>query len=137
MSKDNLKQAAERLLASGAYKVLYGVESTGEFFTQESSAKLDCKKGENPVKFEKKEAVKVDETKVDQPDVINIYPANSKDTIAKVKETKTLAELAVFEIETEDRKGVLAEIAKQKEKLIGELDVDQSATGTGTTTKEE
>ncbi len=136
MSKDNLKQAAEKLFASGAYKVLYGVESSGEFFTQESSAKLDCKKGETPVKFEKKEAVKVDEPKVDQPEK-KVYPENSNATIAKVKETKTLAELAVFELETEDRKGVLAEIAKQKEKLIGELDVDQSATGTGTTNKEE
>lgn len=124
MSKDNLKQAAEKLFASGAYKVLYGVESTGEFFTQESLAKLSCKKSETPVKFEKKDAVKVQET-TEAPADRKVYPMNSNNTIEKVKETKTLEELAAFELETEDRKGVLAEIAKQKEKLIANLEVNQ------------
>lgn len=127
MSKDNLKQTAEKLFASGAYKVLFGIESSGEFFTQESLAKQACKKDENPVKFENGKPVKIEtagQTSNDKP----VYPFNSKTTIAKIKATKTLEELKAFELETEKREGVLKEIELQKEKLIAELDVNQSGT---------
>lgn len=119
MSKENLQQAAEKLFASTDHKVLFGVESKQEFFTQQSMAKLACEKDEQPIKFEKKEA-KADDDQTEK----KVYPFNSKDTIAKIKETKTLDELAVFELETEGRKGVLSEIALQKEKLIKEFEVN-------------
>lgn len=55
MSKEiNLQQTADKLFASTKHTVLYGVASCNEFFTSENSANNACKKGEKPVKFQKK-----------------------------------------------------------------------------------
>lgn len=65
MSKETLKQTADKLFTSTSHTVLFGVASCNELFTSENAANNACKKNEKPVKFVKKEKV---ETKHEQPD---------------------------------------------------------------------
>lgn len=133
MSKETLRQTAEKLFATTAHEVLFGVASVNEFFTTENLAQLACKKGDKPIKFsrsdfEAQEAGK-EAPKETKSDVKKTYPDNAKNTIAKIKATTTLEALAEFETENEDRATVLSEIEKQKAELIAKLEVKAENVG--------
>lgn len=53
MSKETLKQTANKLFTTTSHTVLFGVASCNELFTSENAAKNACKKDEKPLKFVK------------------------------------------------------------------------------------
>ena len=115
MSQDTNKQTAEKLFASTTHQVLFA-NKKGEFFTSEDNVKLSLKNGEKFEKFERKSESSDDD---------KVFELNSKDTIAKIKETTSIEELSVFD--GDERKSVIAEFEKQTAKLVAATEVDSSS----------
>ena len=97
MSKEILKQTAEKLFASTTHDVLWA-NPKGEFFTSENIGSLSLKAGQKLTKFERSEKSEKEVTDVKVPEV------NIKDTIAKIKAVDSLEALKAFE--SDDRKSV-------------------------------
>lgn len=113
MSKSNLQKTARDLFSQTNHKVLFGVASSGEFFTSENSAKLACAKDETPVKFI---AGQEAEASPQAAKTAKAERLNAKATIEAVKSATTIEELDTLS-EGEDRKSVLVEIELQREAL--------------------
>lgn len=110
MDKTTLKQEADKLFASTSHEVLWG-SPAGEFFTSEKTGNLSLKEGQKLIKFEKSATKEL----------------NANDTIAKIKATNTLKELAQFS--ADERKSVQQVYAWKEKQLIEALKV-VGATGT-------
>lgn len=97
MSKETIKQTAEKLFASTTHDVLWA-NPKGEFFTSENIGSLSLKAGQKLTKFERSEKSEKEVTDV------KVSEVNIKDTIAKIKAVDSLEALKAFE--SDDRKSV-------------------------------
>jgi hypothetical protein len=113
IDKTTLKQEADKLFASTSHEVLWG-SPAGEFFTCDKIGSLTLKEGEKLIKFEKAEKKEL----------------NANDTIAKIKATNTLKELAQFA--GDERKSVQQVYTWKEKQLIDAIKVAGATAGTGT-----
>jgi hypothetical protein len=124
MSKESIKQTADKLFASTANNVLWA-NPKGEFFTSKNTGSLSLKTGEKLTKFERAEEKK-DSSAADEKE----YEFNAKYTIAKIKAVTSLEDLKAFE--GDERKSVITEYEKQHAKLTAEIKVNLDDKGEGT-----
>lgn len=113
MSKETIKQEAEKLLATSNYDVLYA-NPKGEFFTSENLGQLTLEKGEKLTKFEHNADVE------EAPKAVKILAV---DAIAKIEEAKTLDDLKVFEADT--RATVKAAYDEKHATLLAAIQVNE------------
>lgn len=97
MSKENFKQAAEKLFSQTAHNVLWS-NPKGEFFTSENLGFLSLKNGQSLTKHIRPAEI-TEESK-------EAKPLSASEAIYLIDKTQTLEELAVYE--TDERKTVKA-----------------------------
>ena len=95
MSKESLKQAAEKLFATTTHNTLFA-NPKGEFFTSENIGRLSLEKNEKLTKFERPEETAVTDSGVKE--------LSANETIAKIKAVESLE--ALKEFESDNRKSV-------------------------------
>lgn len=119
MSKDTLKQAAEKLFATTAYQVLWA-NPKGEFFTSDNIAALSLKPGQKLEKFERPQDVPEDE---------KVVALNATKTIEAIQKVASLEDLKAFE--GDERKTVKEAYAKKEAELIAAIKTAGATTETG------
>lgn len=136
MSKDSIKQTAEKLFAKSTHDVLWS-NPKGEFFTSENIGALSLKTGQTLTKHERpveKEAAAVDAVK----------PKKAEELIAEIPNIQTieLAELGRdVEAKGKNRTTVIAAYDERIKELTAAIEVTGAQTetteGTGTTEGQE
>lgn len=136
MSKENLKQTAEKLFATSTHNVLWA-NPKGEFFTSENIGNLSLKNGQKLTKFERAEVKEVT-------DVDTVKPKKAEELIAEIPNIQTieLAELGRdVEAKGKNRTTVIAAYDERIKELTAAIEVTGAQTetteGTGTTEGQE
>lgn len=115
MSKEIIKQEAEKLLATSNHDVLWA-NPKGEFFTSKNLGKLTLKEGETLTKFERTADVQ------EAPKADKILAV---DAIAKIQDAKSLEDLKAFEADT--RATVKAAYDEKHAQLVAAINVNPEA----------
>lgn len=128
MSKDNLKQAAEKLFAATAHDVLWG-NPKGEFFTSENIGKMSLKKDQKLTKFERSS----DAVEAKDNDASNVIkPKKAEDLINEAKEFETIEHVEIakdIEAKAKNRTTVIAAYDERIAELTAAIDVVGATNG--------
>lgn len=129
MSKDNLKQAAEKLFAATTHDVLWG-NPKGEFFTSENMGKISLEKDQKLTKFERASNT-VEAKNNDASNVIK--PKTAEYLINEAKELETIEQVELFkeiEAKAKNRTTVIAAYDERIAELTAAIDVTTEGTDT-------